>query len=84
MQRDISDQTMSVLEWCVVLLYDWTSSIMEVNAARKELFTKKSSSLENLPPTLAALKLQIKWACYHFNNTHTRVPKQPQGLGWEK
>ena len=44
----------------MVLLYDWTSSIMEVNAARKELFTQKSSSLENLPPTQAALKQHIK------------------------
>ena len=56
MQRDISNQTMSVLEQFVVFLYDQTSSIMEVNAAWKELFTKKSRSLENIPPTQAALK----------------------------
>ena len=67
MQRDISDHTMSVLEQFVVLLYDWTSSIMEVNAARKELFTEKSRNLESLQPTQAVLKQQVKRAYYQFN-----------------
>ena len=44
----------------VVLLYNRTRSIMEINAARKELFTKKSRILENLPPILPPLKLHIK------------------------
>ena len=68
MQRDLSNHTMSVLEWFVVLLYDWTSDNMEVNAVWKEFFTKKKSkSLENLRPTLAALKQHIKRDCYQSN-----------------
>ena len=59
MQSDTSDHTISVVEWFVMLLYDWTSDIMEVNAARKEFLTRKSRSLENLPPTQAALKQHI-------------------------
>ena len=51
MQTDISDYTVSVLEWFAVLLYDQTIDIMAVNPARKELFTKKARSLENLPST---------------------------------
>ena len=45
MQGDISDPTMSVLERFVVLLYDRTSDITEVNEARKQLFTQKSRTL---------------------------------------
>ena len=59
MQSNISSKTMSVLERFVVLLYDRTSDIVEVNAARKKLFTQKSRSLENIPPTRAALKQHI-------------------------
>ena len=44
----------------VILMYDHT---MEINEARKQLFTQKSRTLENLPPTLAALEQHIK-GCY--------------------
>ena len=33
------------------MLYDKTSLVVDVNAARRELFTKKGRQLENLPPT---------------------------------
>ena len=36
------------------------SDIVEVNEARKELFTQKSRSLENLAPTSTALEEHIK------------------------
>ena len=35
----------------MVLLYDKTSDQVSVNDARKQLFTQKSHSLENMPPT---------------------------------
>ncbi|MGH0153333.1 UNVERIFIED_CONTAM: hypothetical protein FKN15_028536 [Acipenser sinensis] len=54
------DSTISVLERFVVLLYDRTSDTMKVIDARKQLFTQKSRSLENIPPTQAALKQHIK------------------------
>ena len=56
MQQDMSEATMALLERFVVLLYDRTSDIMNVNDARKQLFTQKSRSLENLPPSQEALK----------------------------
>ena len=50
------------IERFVILMYDRTSDVLEINKARKELFTKKSRSLENLPPTQAALKEHRKRA----------------------
>ena len=55
MEDDISESSMSMLEQFVVLLYDRTSDLVRVNDARKWLFTQKSRSLENIPPTQAAL-----------------------------
>ena len=57
MPPEISEESMSLLERFVVLMYDRTSNIMEVNKARKQLFAHKSRALENIPPTQAALKL---------------------------
>lgn len=60
MQTETSDMAMETLERFVVLLYDRTSDIMNVNDSRKYLFTQKSRSLENLPPTQEVLKQHIK------------------------
>ena len=51
----------------MVLMYNRTSESIQVNDARKELFTQKSGSLENIPPTQAALKQHIKCTCYQAN-----------------
>lgn len=63
MQPDISEESMSLLEMFVVLMYDRTSDIMEVNQARKHFFAHKSRALEYISPTQAALQQQIKRAC---------------------
>ena len=47
------------LQCFVVLMYQ-ISDIVEVNEARKELFTQKSRSLENLAPTSTALEEHLK------------------------
>ena len=60
MQTEISELTMKTLERFVVLLYDHTSDIMSANDSRKHLFTLKSRSLDNLPPTQEALRQHIK------------------------
>ena len=74
MQQDMSEATMALLEWFVVLLYDRTSDNMNVNDASKQLFTmqennstQKSRNLENLPPSQEALKQHIKRACFQSN-----------------
>ena len=46
---------MPVLERFVVLLYDRSSECETTNEARLDLFTTKSRSLDNIPPTSAAL-----------------------------
>ena len=46
-QTDMSESAMATVERFVVLLYDRTSGIMNVNDSRKYLFTQKARSLEN-------------------------------------
>ena len=60
----VSDNSMALIERFVVLMYTKTSEIDEVNEARKQIFTLKSRSLENIPPTLAALVQHIKRTNY--------------------
>ena len=89
MQPDISEESMSLLERFVVLMYDRTSDIMEVNQARKHLFAHKCRALENIPPTQAALQQQIKRACYQANIWNQSLVLQsellnPSNWGWTK
>lgn len=58
---------MAVVKHFVVHLYDRPSDSLQVNDARKQLFTQKLQALENIPPTQAALKQHIKHACYQAN-----------------
>lgn len=60
LKNERSDLSRSLLECLVVLMYDRTSNTMEVNEARKYLFTQKSRALENIPPRKAALEQHIK------------------------
>lgn len=89
MQGDVSELSKSLLERFVVLMYDRTSDIMEVNEARKQLFTQKSRALENIPPTKAALEQHIKRATYQANVwSKALVPDpelpSPSDWGWVK
>ena len=62
MPSDVTEDSMSLLERFVVLMYDRTSDIMEVNDARNRLFAHKSKALDSIPLTQAALQQQIKHA----------------------
>jgi len=89
MPSEISETSMSLLERFVVLIYSRTSDIMGVNEARKQLFTQKSRSLENIPPTLAALKQHVKRAAFQanvWNQTLCASPElpSPSDWGWTK
>ena len=47
----VSEESMSWLERFVVLMYDNTSDITEINEARKQLFAHKGRTLQtSLPP----------------------------------
>ena len=89
MPSEVSEESMSLLERFVVLMYDRTSGIMEVNEARKQLFAHKGRTLENIPPTQAALKQHIKRACYQANIWNQSLISKPELLnpsdwGWTK
>lgn len=47
------------IERLTVVMYDRTSTIDCVNEARKNLFSKKSKSLENIPPTKVIIILKL-------------------------
>ena len=87
LQDRISDQTMSTL--FVVLIYDRTSDTIKFNDCRKQLFTRKSRILDNLPPTKAALQQHVKRGTYQAIcgtkalNGDPKLPS-PENWGWEK
>ena len=58
----ITDENFDIIERFIILLYDRTSTQTSVNACRKELFSKKNRSMENIPPTKDALKQHVKRA----------------------
>ena len=60
----ITERSKDVIERFVVLLYDRTSGKQRVNDLRCELFTKRSRTIDNIPPTQAALHEHIKRAVY--------------------
>ncbi|KAG7156429.1 hypothetical protein Hamer_G006188, partial [Homarus americanus] len=53
---ELPDGVLSTLERFIVLFYYRTSTCCDVNVLRKKLFSRKSRSLEDLPPTRAALE----------------------------
>lgn len=59
----VSDEETQSLKQFVMLLYDHTSNCSNVNECKHELFTK-NRAIENLPPTLDALKLDINGSAY--------------------
>ncbi|KAG7172955.1 hypothetical protein Hamer_G008452 [Homarus americanus] len=61
---ELPDGILSSLERSIVLLYDRASTCCDVNMLRKKLFSRKSRSLEHLPPTRAALEQHIKRTAY--------------------
>ena len=89
MPSETSNESMELLERFVVLMYDRTSEATEVNDVRRELFTQKSRTLENIPPTQAALKQHMKHTCYQANCwNHVLVldpdMQEPSDWGWAK
>ena len=61
--------------WCFCTIEQVTITI--VNDCRKQLFTRKSRILENLPPTKAALQQHVKRANYQAI-CWTQAPKPPK------
>ncbi|KAG7153951.1 hypothetical protein Hamer_G027474, partial [Homarus americanus] len=74
----------------IVLFYDRTSTCCDVNVLRKKLFSRKSRSLEHLPPTRAALEQHIKRAAYQAGHIWGQaaiafvILPSPCDWGWMK
>ena len=58
----LTEDDVSLIERFVILLYDVTSSVSDINTCRRELFTRKGRSVENIPPTKDALSQHIRRA----------------------
>ena len=86
----IDPSTVRVLERFIVVMYDRTSECTDLDAARKFLFTKKTKSLDSLPPTSAAFVQHLKRAVYQavlcWSNSLKRNVEShdPSHWGWSK
>ena len=63
------------IERFVVLLYDRSSECLRVDAARKDLFTRKGQSIDNTPPSSSAIQQHIKRAAYQEDIVGDRLLK---------
>ena len=76
---------LEVLERFVVLLYNRTSTEMNVNEARKQLFSQKGRPMDGLPPTQAALFEHIRRAAYQAGHVWAQMLiAVPNGGGWKQ
>ena len=87
----VEDNCLAVIERFVVLLYDRKNAMVEVNQARKDLFSKKARNLENIPPTRAALEQQTMRVVFQGTYIWDQVLltqlvhfPSPSALRWEK
>lgn len=72
-----------------MLFYDKTSNCLDVNSARKHLFTKTGRQIDHIPPTSEALLQHCKRAIYQgghvwsqADNPNPTLPS-PSEWGWE-
>jgi len=85
---ELSESCLAAIEHFVVLLYDRRSTSCSVNYTRKQLFTQKGRTLENIPPTHDALMQHIKRSTYQAGHvwsqcliTDPALP-DPGNCGW--
>ena len=86
----VLSDVLPVLERYTVLMYDRTSSCATVDAARKDLFTRKGRELECIPPTSDALRQHAKrvvlQAGYYWGTCLEVAPQlpPPSQWGWQR
>ena len=56
---EMGERDFSIIQRYVILMYDRTSGIEDVNDCRKYLFTKNGRKIENCPPTKDALMQHV-------------------------
>ena len=77
--EEVDAETLSVLERFVILLYDRTSYCLTLDQARKHMFTKKSKTLETIPPTSNAFLQHVRRTVYQAVHcwSHCLEPLMP-------
>ncbi len=81
---------MPILERFIILLYDRTSDLMNVNELRKSLFMLKNGQIDKLPPTQGALYQHVKRAVYQGSFIWSQILElrpnipDPNEWGWQK
>ncbi len=86
-QLDNGSRYFHMLERFIVVLYNKTSELENVDEARLELFCHGNRTMEKIPPTKAALLQHSKRAAYQAGVwTTSQLTKQdrpsPEGWGW--
>jgi len=85
--EDRLKKIMPEIERFVALMYDRTSTCTTVNEARKDLFTRKGRSIENIPPTYGALVEHTKRVAYQagycWGQSLTPDPTLPSPAEWD-
>ena len=85
----ISSPNFQIIQNFVCILYDSASSTREVNKLRMELFPRKISMMQKLPPTEAALIQHVNRSIYQANiwlkclDAEQHLPS-PEAFGWLK
>ena len=88
--ENIPDECLTTIERFIVLVYNRTSNLTSVNAARQNLFCKSSRLVENLPPTAAALKQHVLRSVYQASHVWRQALDSKPSLpnpgdwGWDK
>ena len=62
--EDVSSETLEKIERFILIMYSRKCSASGLNEARKELFAQCSRTMENIPPTKAALLQHVQCAAY--------------------
>ncbi len=61
---DVSSENLEKTERLIVVIYSRKCSASGLNEARKELFAQCSRTMEDIPPTKAALLQHVRRAAY--------------------
>ena len=83
----VDSQQFQLLEHFIIIIYDKTSSLQSVNAARKEVVCQKNRTMEKIPPIQDALLQHTKCVTYQAGiwTTCDKAQKQTptaDGCGW--
>lgn len=83
---DVSDDILKAAERFVIVMYCRTCPLEQIDEARKQLFSHGSRTMDNIPPTRAALLQHTKRAAYQAGHVWSQcldlVPNLPSPSDW--